>query len=515
MTSLLRAVVRKKRVVGLKTPTETAATPGFLHEETVVVNSLRQDQVVRGVPVARIDERGHGVVHVHVRQDQETFTFNYPRTLPGEKLNLRVGLAKKDRFNKKEAGSYRLAIDERTAASVDEVTPRCPHFRQECGGCAFQSLSYEAQLREKEKLLNLLMEQFELPFLAVDMVPSTPYGWHARTEFTIFLRDGLQLGLHPEGSPIPIALSQCHLHPEESQAAFLALRAALRHANCEPFDERTGRGYLRSLVLRSAGTGGSKEVLATFVTLPEAPEERLAHAARLAVEESESLKGVTWSKEGGEGERSPGWRAVGQQSHELLAGRPYLLYDFLDMQLHLSPEAFLRPNIFLAEEVAKSALEMSGACEGDMVWDAFSGQGLLSLPLLRLGCRVLALDRSLPALQAVLRHAQLAAPGQDARIFCGDLGVPAFLQRLAAAARGEPPKILLVDPGRNGMPKVFRRFLLELQAPRLLFLSGGRVMARDLAWLLKRGYQLHSLKAFDLQPHSAKLSVLAKLEWSE
>lgn len=56
----------------------------------------------RQVWLRGIDERGHGVVHVHVRQDQETFTFNYPRTLPGEKLNLRVGLAKKDRFNKKD-----------------------------------------------------------------------------------------------------------------------------------------------------------------------------------------------------------------------------------------------------------------------------------------------------------------------------------------------------------------------------------------------------------------------------
>eukprot|EP00438_Fugacium_kawagutii_P032611 Skav233156 [mRNA] locus=scaffold1669:336844:338145:+ [translate_table: standard] len=87
------------------------------------------------------DENGHGVVHVHVRKDKDTFEFSYMRTLPGEKLNLVVSSAKKDKFKKKEAGRYRLAIQERCAASVHEVTPRCQHFAAEkCGGCSFQNL---------------------------------------------------------------------------------------------------------------------------------------------------------------------------------------------------------------------------------------------------------------------------------------------------------------------------------------------------------------------------------------
>eukprot|EP00434_Breviolum_minutum_P001081 symbB.v1.2.000944.t2/scaffold45.1/size390604/7 len=505
------------------------AVEGFVHDDTFVINALRREQVVRGVPVAHLDENGHGVVYLHVRKDKETFEFTYPRSLPGEKLNLMVGSAKKDRFKKSEAGRYRLAIDERCSASVHEVTPRCEHFAQKCGGCAFQNLKYGAQLHEKFTLLQMRLKEFNVkPLLPLQPPLASPetrhgwvdvmggadleiYGWHARTEFRFFLREGLQLGLHPEGIPIPVPLSRCHLHPEVAHRAFEAILAAARGVSAQAFEERRGNGWLCHLVLRSARpkVESELEVLATLVTVEEAPVKVLKEIARTAM-----------AKEGGEHVvQSPTWRSVGLQGHQLLAGRSFLLHELFDFQVRLSPEGFFRPNLFSTEKVIHQLLEMIGSIGPDEVlWDTFCGQGLLTTRL----------------------HPETP----KVSVLQADLGVPAFLHRLTAASIGDvtsegqsieedsdvedgsidtgnvlpmveslpsnlpAPSILLADPGRNGMPKAFRRQLLELQVPKLLYISSGRAFLRDVAYLTtKRGYRLKELRCFDLQPHTAKFEV--------
>lgn len=118
------------------------ALQGFVHEETFVINSIKgRDQVIRGVPVAGVDENGHGTIHLHVRRDKQNYEFSFARALPGEKLNLIVTHVTKNRLKKKEIANFHLAIDERCSASIEEVTPRCQHFAEKCGGCSFQNLT--------------------------------------------------------------------------------------------------------------------------------------------------------------------------------------------------------------------------------------------------------------------------------------------------------------------------------------------------------------------------------------
>ncbi|CAL1147575.1 unnamed protein product [Cladocopium goreaui] len=541
--SLCRCLPRLKRCFA-------AAPVGFVRDETLVINTLNREQVIKGVPVAHIDESGHGVVHIHVRKDKETFQFSYPRALPGEKLNLVVRSVKKDKFKKKEAGRYRLAINERCSASVNEVTPRCQHFSEKCGGCAFQNLKYEAQLWEKFGLLQMRLKEYDLKpkVLWPPEKSNEAYGWHARTEFRFFLREGLQLGLHPEGSPVPLALSKCHLHPNAAHEVFQAILAAARAEKCVSWDERTGRGWLCQLVLRSSrpkATTDDVEVLATLVTVEEAPRDILDRVAAVAMKTLPQLVGVTWSKEGGETTvQSPSWRSFGLRPQELLAGRPFLLCDLMGLQLKLSPEAFFRPNLFLTDAVLGQVLEMAQLDAeteaSEVLWDTFCGQGLFTLAFRHRHpqLRVVSIDRSGPALQQL--QLNLDNHGlEDVDVVQGDLGVPAFLHRLTAASdletsvvgeaaenesEDEPeeaealgrvheslpetlpaPSILLADPGRNGMPKAFRRQLLELKVPKLLYISSGRAFLRDVAYLTtKRGYRLQDVRCFDLQPHTAK-----------
>merc|ERR1719203_2416839 len=148
----------------------------------MVVNSLRRDQLVRGASVGRMDDDGNGVVTVYVRRDKQAFEFPYPRTLPGETLHLRVQQAKHDRFKgKKQAGKYRLYLEERGAPSPEEVAPACEHFNKDkCGGCAIQHLAYAAQLEEKDHWLSMFFHQYGLRAADVRKIVPSPakYGFH-------------------------------------------------------------------------------------------------------------------------------------------------------------------------------------------------------------------------------------------------------------------------------------------------------------------------------------------------
>eukprot|EP00933_Yihiella_yeosuensis_P056626 TRINITY_DN5592_c0_g1_i6.p1 TRINITY_DN5592_c0_g1~~TRINITY_DN5592_c0_g1_i6.p1 ORF type:complete len:287 (-),score=56.83 TRINITY_DN5592_c0_g1_i6:217-1077(-) len=261
--------------------------------------------------------------------------------------------------------------------------------------------------------------------------------------------------------------------------------------------------------------------------------------------------GVTWSSEGGEPAlRTAGWRSTGGEPYELLAGRRCLTQEILGMRFEASPEAFARPNLFLASSVAETVIEMSGASAKDVVWDAFSGQGMLSLPLLQArGCRYLvAIDRSQPALEALRHNFKLNNLDAKLEVLREDLGSPAFLRALMSrvlssagsqdkdysparidenSGEGEGkhylpvnlprelplPDILLADPGRNGMPKAFRRMLFELQVPRLVYVGMGKPLLRDVTLLARRGYALKKVVPFDAQPHSARFEVAVLLEW--
>ncbi|CAE8612949.1 unnamed protein product, partial [Polarella glacialis] len=559
---------------------------GHLHDQTVVVNALRKDQVLRGVTVAHIDENGHGVVGIHVRKDKQSFEFAFARTLPGERLNLIVEHARHDKYKKKEPGKYRLLLEERGAASLDEVTPRCAHFSEKCGGCAFQHFRYEAQVQAKHSLLCQRMEEYRLdrggPEVPLPEPSPSAFGFHGRTEFRFFLRDGIRMGLHPVGNPVPISISQCHLHPEASHRAFQAVLDSVRaEARATAFDERTGRGWLCSAIFKASPHAVVKvsaddvskipemEVLVTLVTIPGAPQEVLVRVAESVMSRCKDVVGVTWSDEGGEpASRLAGWRSLGREPQKLLAGRGHLTQHVLGVSLEAAPEAFSRPNQLLADAVASKVVEFSKAGPEDIVWDTFCGQGSLSLPLLLArGCRQLvAFDRSEPAILSLRRNTALHNLEAKVQVVQEDLGSPAFLRALAARLpeplerlpgrrrefhrkedkedsededdddvedsgarhRGKGqlvagsslpasmprPDVLLADPGRNGLPKAFRRYIFDLQVPRLVYIGSGKAFLRDITLLVRRGYELQEVASFDSHPHNARLEVVASLQWN-
>eukprot|EP00928_Gymnodinium_smaydae_P081504 TRINITY_DN65011_c0_g1_i1.p1 TRINITY_DN65011_c0_g1~~TRINITY_DN65011_c0_g1_i1.p1 ORF type:complete len:625 (+),score=144.63 TRINITY_DN65011_c0_g1_i1:53-1927(+) len=539
-----------------------------LPKHTRVLNSLRREQVIRGVVVDRLDEDGNGVVNLFVRRDKQAYQFTFERALPGEKLHLVVTSVKRDRYNKKVPSRYQLGIEERGGASPDEVTPECPHFREGCGGCALQNLAHDAQIREKARLLEQRLEEYGLRCGSLRDTVASPdaFGFHSRMEFQFFARGGLHLGLHPAGSPVPLAIARCRIQAAASQEAFQALLDAARaDADARAFDPRTGQGFLVSAVFRAARRpDGREEVLVSLITTADAPEDCMRRLADAVSKRCPDVVGITWSPSGAEWR--PGQRGV--SGHAVLAGRPFLVQHVCGARLEAVPEGFMRPNILLAEAFYRTILELADVKASDTVWDAFCGQGPLTALLLPHCRRVVALDRSTPALAALraglssssseseraeIRNIDLGnmeqlwslVHGAPARSSTAPAGADAHRQHRSQALEAQEeddddeeeeeddaddedpqmmplthadkshtslvPDVVIADPGRKGTPKAFRSMLYRIQARTVVMVGSGRPFLRDCALLVRRGYDLSTVVPFDSQPHAARLEVVAQL----
>jgi len=421
---------------------------------------------------------------------------------------------------------------------------------------------------EKHRLFERRVREFGLGEADLRQTVPSPasVGFLGRTEFRFFLRGGPRLGLSQTGSPVPLSITRCELHPDACHNAFDALLAAVRSdPEVQVFDERTGRGWLCGVVLRAAARPSDerREVLMTLVTtaIATAPSEPLRRLAAAVSERCPDVAGVVWSPSGGEQhvDRAPGWRSAVTQRQQLLCGRGFLLQHICGERLQAAPEAFFRPNLLLATAISQAAIEFSDVGPEDTVWDAFCGQGSLSLLLARRCRRIVALDRSEAALDTL--QANFAAQGLASRAVVArvDLGNAAELRAMVGVpdglvaggtspafkmseddeceeeagdgnaggdeeggsssiggripAEGVPlPDVIVADPGRNGMPKAFRRFICKLDARTIVLIGAGRPLLKDCAVISKRGYELTSLLPFDSHPHTTRLEVVAHLQ---
>eukprot|EP00927_Polykrikos_kofoidii_P061247 TRINITY_DN56105_c0_g1_i1.p1 TRINITY_DN56105_c0_g1~~TRINITY_DN56105_c0_g1_i1.p1 ORF type:complete len:664 (+),score=104.36 TRINITY_DN56105_c0_g1_i1:66-2057(+) len=525
-----------------------------LPEFTRVVTSLKKDHVLRSVHVASLDENGNGVVLLYVRRDKQLYNFTFERTLPGEKIHLRVENVKRNRYDKKEAGRYRLFLETRGAPSHDEVAPPCPHFHEKCGGCAFLHFSYAAQVREKHSLLAARLKEYDFSSPELREVVPSPQtrGFRSRTEFRFFLRKGIHLGLNPVKSPLPIPISTCLRHPDASQRAFERVVVVAREErDARIFDERTGNGWLCGVVLRAAaqhGGGTEHQVMVTLNTTVTAPLETLRRMASAIGKGCSDVVGVTWNATGaGQQAPAPGWRSTYMEQQALLHGRPFLVQSHCGERFEAVPDAFIPPNLFLADTISRCVIELSEVRPTDTVWDAFCGQGFLSVLLAQRCERLVAFDRSEPGLTALRANLQARGLWDERRVNLRllDLGSPAVLREVFGAfgcavstvqsdddedeeddhdvANFSPvvggdgsivhgPDVLVVDPGRNGLPKAFRRFLYQLRPRIIVYIGDGRPLLRDVKLLTRRGgYDLAVVAPFDSHPHTARLDVVAQL----
>jgi 23S rRNA (uracil1939-C5)-methyltransferase len=416
--------------------------------------------------------------------------------LPGDRLKVRLTEARA-RFG-------RGVIEDVLEPSPDRVEAPCPYFGR-CGGCRLQHLAYPAQLRFKAKqVADCLARIGGVGAIAIHPIIGAPelYGYRNKMEFTVAATPGGEgpiVGLHEaDRYDVVLDIDRCLLQSEAMNELLGEGRAFFAEAKLSVYEQGSGEGLLRFLVLREAKRTG--EAMVNVVTsAPQLGElEPLADRLRRRVPRTASVILNVNPKKASV--------AVGVEDH-LLAGRDHIREALGGLVFQISANSFFQTNTLQAERLfglVEESTELSGA---ETVVDLYSGTGAITLILAR-RCRwVYGIEVAQAAVDDAQRNAK-ANGIENCTFLAGE--VRSVLPQLIA--RGIRAEVVVADPPRAGFHPKALRALLTLGPRRIVYVScNPATMARDLGELVRGGYRIDWVQPLDMFPHTPHIEAIARL----
>ncbi len=450
--------------------------------------ALTRDQEIELV-VDRLAYGGRGVAR---HGDLVVFV---ARGLPGDRVRARV-----TKLKRRHAEA--LAV-ELLQPGPGRVEARCAHFGV-CGGCAWQDLGYGEQVRAKHAQVVDALRRLG-GFDDVEAEPMIPaddlYGYRNKVEHSWSQgADGPALGYHRLGRwDRLIAVEHCHIASDAGNDVRRAFERWARECGLVAYDQRSGEGYLRHLVVRE-GTG-TGELLAVLVTAPGEPPA----PGRLAELLPAGVVGVVHAVNAGLAEVTSGLEAVP------LVGRDWFRERIGGLEFRVSAGAFMQTNTVMAERLYATALDFAELTPDDVVWDLYCGAGAIGLLAAGRTARVYGIEISEESVAGARENA--ARNGiANAEFLVGD--VAASVRPLLE--RAPRPGVAFVDPPRSGLtPKAVRR-VLELAPARLVYVScNPTTFAPNARQLVDGGYTLERVRPIDMFPQTPHIESVALLRRSE
>ena len=413
--------------------------------------------------------------------------------LPGDTVSARVTKVKR--------GFAEGVATEVIVPSADRVPAPCRHFGT-CGGCRFQDLDYAAQLAQKERqVLDALVRigRFQEPPLEPILPAASQYGYRNKLEYSFTTGvDGVALGFHRAGRwDDVVGIDECLLTTDVGNAIRLAVREWAREEQLEPYDQATGSGYLRHLVVREGRNTGQ-----ALVVLVTAPGERFEAGYLVDVlRRFTEVRSIHWAINDTPAEQT-------NLPTRLLWGVDAIEEEILGLRFRVRPSAFLQTNTEMAARLYELAREYAALDGSENVFDLYCGTGTIGLALARDASSVWGLEISEEAVACAIENAELNGI-ENARFFAGNVGQTIEELREEAGS----PDVVVVDPPRAGLAGKALRRTGALGAARIVYVScNPTTLASDLQVLRDEfGYVLERCRPVDMFPHTPHVESVSLL----
>ena len=438
--------------------------------------------------------------------------------LPGQKIRLVI---QKKRGGKAE-GRLLEVLEPSPLEYQEEI---CPHFGV-CGGCLYQSLPYEEQLKLKEKQVDRLLRPLckEWRFEGIKGSPvADRYRNKMEFSFGDEYKDGpLSLGMHRRGSFYDVVTTrECRIVHEDFCRILSATLDYFASAQIPYYKKLQHVGYLRHLLVRRAVKTG--EILAALVTTTQTEgmtaEKDLLDGWRQTLEglelegsfagilhiKNDSLADVENPCEAALQFQSLSLADVGQSDETIiLSGRDYFYEELLGMKFCITPFSFFQTNSLGAEVLYETVREYVGDTKDKVVFDLYSGTGTIAQITSPVAARVVGVEIVEEAVEAARENARRNGL-ENCEFIAGDvLKVVGDIQ--------EKPDLIILDPPRDGIHPKARKRILDFRVERIVYVSCKPTsLARDLEVFLENGYRVERGCCVDMFPGTGNVETVVLL----
>lgn len=428
--------------------------------------------------------------------------------VPGDVVDVLVTRNKKS-FKKGRAINFREYSDKR-------VEPFCPHF-DICGGCKWQNLSYEEQIKQKSQIAKNAIERLgkiEIPdFQPILGAEKTQY-YRNKMEFSFSNKRWLTeeevksgddfsnrnaLGFHRPGAFDKIVqIDHCYLQGGLSNEIRNEVYAFAIENDFTFFNIRNKGGLLRNLMIRTS-TLGETMVVVIFYDDDKAKRELLLNHLQEKFPQITALQYIINQK------ANDTFLDLPIETHY---GRDYIYEQLGHLKYKIGAKSFFQTNTEQAFNLYSIVAEFAGLSGNENVYDLYTGTGSIALFLAHKAKHVVGIEEVAPAIDdAIINAANNEV--ENVTFYVGD--VKDILTDEFAVKHGKPD-VLITDPPRAGMHQKVVEMLLQLESPRIVYVScNPATQARDLQ-LLGEKYQLLKVRPVDMFPHTHHIENVALLE---
>lgn len=428
--------------------------------------------------------------------------------IPGDVVNVDV-------YKKKSSYLEGNAV-EILKKSPYRITPRCIHFGV-CGGCKWQNMSYETQLKfkqdEVENNLKRIGGFHDLEILPILGSPEEYY-YRNKLEFTFSnarwltldeirntaeTYDRNALGFHIPGQWSKVLdIKECHLQAEPANSIRLEAKRFADENNLEFYDLHNQQGFLRTLMIRS-NQKGEFMVLVQFFKEDQSKREAFLQNLQDKFPQIVSLLYAINPK---------GNDSIYDLNIHVYAGQDFIMEEMEDLHFKIGPKSFYQTNPAQAYELYKITRDFADLKGDEIVYDLYTGTGTIAQFVSKNAKKVIGVEAVQEAIDAAKANAKRNGI-KNCTFYCGDMKDifdDQFIEQNGM------PDVIITDPPRDGMHKNVVETILRINPKRVVYVScNSGTQARDLE-LMKNQYQIKKVRPVDMFPQTHHVENVVLLE---
>ncbi|MBQ9518337.1 MAG: 23S rRNA (uracil(1939)-C(5))-methyltransferase RlmD [Firmicutes bacterium] len=426
----------------------------------------------------------------------EGFTIFVNGALPGEKAEVLLMKVKKNYAYGKLVNLIK--------PSKDRVRPVCS-VSGKCGGCSIQHLDYVAQLRyKKSKVLENLRRIGGFDDISVNDVigMKEPYFYRNKEQYPVRYdsRGGISIGFYAMNSHRVVECAMCHISHDGNEKIINTVRKFMTDNNVRPYDEESGRGSVRHILIRN----GVKTNQLMVCLVVNGNDFKYKQQLIKAFEKYENLRSLVINY------NNEKTNVILGKKCEVIYGDDHISDYIGSLRFNISPLSFFQVNPVQTEQLYGKALEFAALTGNETVIDAYCGIGTITLFLAQNAKKVYGIEIVPQAIENARKNAEINHI-KNAEFFCGkseDI-VPELYEK-----QGIKPDVMVVDPPRKGCDASLLQLLLKMSPKRIVYVScDSATLARDLKILCENGeYMVTQVQPVDMFPHSVHIENVCLLE---
>jgi 23S rRNA (uracil1939-C5)-methyltransferase len=413
--------------------------------------------------------------------------------LPGEKGKIKV-----TKVGKGYGFGRLIELYEKSPYRVD---PECSIYK-ECGGCQLQHLSYEGQLKAKEKQVRDVLSRIgKLDQITVHPVLGMEKPWHYRNKSQVPVGEqegGLVGGFYQQRTHKIIDMKTCLIQQQKNDEVVGIIKEICARYGVRAYDEARHKGLLRHIMVRHGLVTG--EVMVVLVTRTN----DLPHKKQLVAEIVERIAGVKSIILNVNSKTTN--VIMGDETHVLWGSE--VIYDLIgEIKFAISARSFYQVNPEQTHVLYDKALEYAELTGEETVIDAYCGIGTITLFLAQKAKRVYGVEIVPEAIEDAKRNAELnGIVNAEFSVGEAETVIPGWYKA------GITADVLVVDPPRKGCDEALLQTIIKMKPKKVVYVScNPATLARDLRILEDGGYQTVEVQPVDMFPQTTHVECVAKI----